>query len=610
MTTPGPTSDKNEKPVKPSGGLQPAKIPGAEYGSDVITDLLKALDVEYIAFNPGASFSPLHDSIVNYGGNKKPEVVLCCHEGVAVDIARGYNLVASKPMLAIVHNLVGLLQANMAIFNAWVDRAPVLVLGATGPLTIENRRPWIDWIHTSIDQGNVVRNFVKWDNQAVSVTGAIESILRGYKISNTEPKGPVYVCLDHAIQMSKLDKQDNLPDLTAVNRYALPPSFHPAPDDIKKAAELLVAAKHPVVMADNLGRKPKAFEALIKLAETMALPVLDTLGKFSFPTNHPLQLTGAKEELLEKTDLVLALDVFDLELSTKYVNISTPVKYFPETAKIIDISLRNAAMKSWAEDYGRLQPIDLDITADTSFAIPTLTAACLEILAEQPEKQKQIQNRFDTLQQMHDTIRAGWKQDAEKATKPDSVSRECLATEVWNAIKDEDFVVVNNTTSFDPKKLWDLSKHYQYYVGGGGGGIGFGIGWAIGVALANRPLNRLCIDIQPDGDLLYTSRGRWTAAHQQIPLLVIMYNNRSYFSTEAHQERIAERRGRPVANKGIGTTIVEPTVDFAKHAESYNIYGQGPIENPESLRTALKNAIAYIKETKKPALIDVVITMV
>ncbi|MFC1872646.1 thiamine pyrophosphate-binding protein [Chloroflexota bacterium] len=598
--------NENTGPVHSFGGV----LPRAEYGSDVIADLLEVLDVEYITFNPGASFAPLHDSIVNYGGNNKPKVVLCCHEGVAVDIARGYNIVADKPMLAIVHNLVGLLQANMAIYNALLDRVPVLVLGATGPLVIEDRRPWIDWIHTSIDQSNVVRDYVKWDNQALSVTGAIEGILRGYKISNTEPKGPVYVCLDYNLQVAKLDKTDQPLSLAEVSRYTLPVSFHAAPDDIKKAAELLIAAKNPVAMADNLARKPQAFKALIELAETLSLPVFDTGTKFSFPTNHPLQLTGSKEELLKKADLVLLLDIIDPELSVKYINIATPFEHWPKAAKFIDISLRNLATKGWAEDYGRLQPMDLDITADTSFAIPALAAACQEILAVQPEKQKQIRERFDSLKNMHDTIRANWKQEAEKATRPNAVTKECLAAEIWSAIKDEDVVTVNNTTTYDwPKKLWDISEPYQYVGGGGGGGIGFGIGRAIGVALANKLHNRICVDIQPDGDLLYTPSGLWTLANQQLPLLVIMYNNRAYYNTVNHQKKYAVNRGRPVANKGIGTTLVEPQVDFVKLAESFNIYGQGPIENPAALRQALKNAIAHIKKTSQPALIDVVVSM-
>ncbi|MDP2932496.1 MAG: thiamine pyrophosphate-binding protein, partial [Chloroflexota bacterium] len=281
----------------------------AEYGSDVLVDLLKALDVEYVALNPGASFRELHDSIVNYGGNKKPEIILCPHEEIAIDIAHGYNKAAARPMLALVHNVIGLLHATMAIYNAWVDRAPLVVLGATGPLAIEEKRPWIDWIHTSADQGTAVRNFVKWDDLAISLPSAIDSLLRGFQLAQTEPKGPVYICLDVGLQKEKLRQPVALPD---IKRYAPSSPVQGDPAALKAAASLLVEAKHPVVVADYLSRNPAAVGALVELAELLSLPVLDRGNMFSFPNTHPLDLTGAENELLGQADVVLALDVFDL----------------------------------------------------------------------------------------------------------------------------------------------------------------------------------------------------------------------------------------------------------------------------------------------------------
>ena len=120
-----------------------------QYGSDVVVDLMKAHDIEYAAFNPGATFRGIHDSIVNYGGNYKPEVIFCCHEEFSVAIAHGYAKAKGKPMIAIVHNMVGLQHASMAIFNAWIDRVPIIVLGGTGPMNTKHRRPRIDWIHTA-----------------------------------------------------------------------------------------------------------------------------------------------------------------------------------------------------------------------------------------------------------------------------------------------------------------------------------------------------------------------------------------------------------------------------------------------------------------------------
>src|SRR5437764_7610876 len=186
-----------ERPL-PSGANAPA------FGSDVIADTLRALDIPYIALNPGASYRGLHDSLVNYLGNSAPQMLLCLHEESAVAIAHGYAKVTGRAMAAAVHSNVGLMHATMAIFNAWCDRVPVLVLGATGPVDATKRRPWIDWIHTARDQGALVRPYTKWDDQPASPGAAREALMRAMWIAQTLPMGPVYVNFDAEMQEAKL----------------------------------------------------------------------------------------------------------------------------------------------------------------------------------------------------------------------------------------------------------------------------------------------------------------------------------------------------------------------------------------------------------------------
>ena len=186
---------------------RPANLTGTNapgFGSDVVADTLRALEIPYIALNPGASYRGLHDSIVNFLGNETPQMLLCLHEESAVAIAHGYAKVTGKAMAAAVHSNVGLFHATMAIFNAWCDRKPVIVLGATGPVDAAKRRPWIDWIHTARDQGAIVRNYTKWDDQPASPAAAREAIIRATWIANTAPLGPVYINLDAEMQEAKL----------------------------------------------------------------------------------------------------------------------------------------------------------------------------------------------------------------------------------------------------------------------------------------------------------------------------------------------------------------------------------------------------------------------
>src|ERR1043166_1543723 len=183
----------------------PAAFPSAAaWGSDAIADMLRALGIDFIALTPGASFRGLHDSLVNHLGNTRPQIVLCVHEESAVAIAHGYARAAQKPMAVALHANVGLMHATMAIFNAWCDRVPMLLLGGVGPMDAVHRRPWVDWIHTSRDLGALVRGYTKWDDLPGSVPAALEAILRAYRIAMTLPEGPTYVALDVGLQEEAL----------------------------------------------------------------------------------------------------------------------------------------------------------------------------------------------------------------------------------------------------------------------------------------------------------------------------------------------------------------------------------------------------------------------
>ena len=287
--------------------------PRAEWGSDVVVDLLKAFEIEYVAINPGATFRGLHDSLVNYGGNHAPEIVLCTHEEIAVALAHGYARAKGKPMGAAVHNVVGLQHASMAIYNAWADRLPVIVMGGTGPMDTANRRPWIDWVHTALVQGNLVRDFVKWDDQPASVEAVPDSFIRAYRLATTDPMGPVYICYDGDVQEKQLNGEVTFPSL---DRYPAPLPLQAPEEGFEKTIRWLLEAKRPVIIADTVGRKEAGFKAVGELAELLAAPVLDQFGRFNFPVQNPLNLSGQNDKVIPQADLILALDVPDLEGAT------------------------------------------------------------------------------------------------------------------------------------------------------------------------------------------------------------------------------------------------------------------------------------------------------
>ncbi|MGQ0550988.1 MAG: thiamine pyrophosphate-binding protein [Armatimonadota bacterium] len=580
-----------------------------EYGSDLIVDLLKAYEIEYAALNPGATFRGLHDSIVNYGGNRTPQIILCCHEEIAVAVAHGYGKAKGRPMAAIVHDIVGLLHAQMAVYIAWLDRAPLLVLGATGPMAVEQRRPWIDWIHTAQVQGQAVRDYVKWDDQPASLQSIVESFIRAHRIATTDPQGPIYLCFDAALQEQRIDEGATIPDLA---RFAAPARAQGDPAALEAAARWLVEAEHPVALADYVGRNAKGVEVLVELAELLALPVVDLGSRFNFPNTHPLDLTGTQEELLGQADVVLALDVFDLQKALFTVDRTSRLArpLIGDGAKVIHISLNDLMVRSWAQEQGRLQAVDLAIAADTAVAVPALTARCRAMLEREPglgaSARARSARRLSTLEAMRRRLRDRWRDNAERTRDARPIAFSRLASDLWQVVKDEHWVLVNRTLRGWTRRLWDWTAPSQYVGALMGGGVGYGVGHSIGAALAHLGSDALCIDIQPDGDLLYTPGALWTAAHHRIPLLVVMFNNRSYYNDEDHQILMAKARGRPVENAHIGLQIVDPPVDFAGLARSFGVHGEGPVEDPADLRPALERAVRYVKKERRPALVDVI----
>ena len=578
-----------------------------EFGSDHIVDVFKSLDIEYAAFNPGATFRGIHDSIVNYGGNKKPEVIECCHEEISVAIAHGYAKANGKPMIALVHNIVGLQHASMAIFNAWCDRVPVLVLGGTGPMDTMKRRPWIDWIHTALVQGNLVRDFVKWDDQPHALSNVAESFLRGYRTAMTEPQGPIYICYDAEIQEGRVTGDVLLPD---VNRYSVAAPFQAEQRALEKAAELLTQARFPVIVADLMGRNPESVRHLVELAEVLCAPVIDTdkRNRFNFPNTHPLDVSGADQEIIKRADVILGLDVQDLfgALSTTDRVARIARMGIGKETQVIHIHLNDLIVRSWSTDYQRLPAVDLPILADTSVALPELVALCKEKMkGENPKTSGRLQRREECTE-IHNRLRQTWAEAATTPVRNGRLTVPFVAKEIWETIKSEDWTLVNGDFNSWVRRLWVLDKPYQYLGRAGGGGLGYGMGASLGATLANKGSGRLCVNIQSDGDFLFTASALWTAAHHRIPTLAIMYNNRSYYNSEEHGINMARSRQRPVENAGIGTQITGPDVDFATMAKSYGLWGKGPITRPEEVRPAVQEAMRRVKEQQEFALVDIV----
>jgi len=582
----------------------PAAPPGdgTRYGSDLIVDLLLAHDIEYVALNPGASFRGLHDSLVNYGQGR-PEMILCQHEETAVSIAHGYAKAHSpaRPMAAILHDVVGLLNASMSTYISYIDRVPVLILGGTGPMNEAKRRPRVDWHHTANIQGNAVRDIVKWDDQPVSADTIDDSFRRAYRVAMTEPQGPVYLCYDAQIQ------EDPLPiDFPTPGGHptVVPARMGPDPAALTEVAELLLAAERPVIVTQYLGRDHATVASLVDLAESLAIPVFSIPTRHNFPTNHPLNLSFS--DVLGEADLVLGLDVKHLDLAEYEVVDSATrqrISRVPADAKWAEIGFSDLEISSWASDYSQYRDVDVSMIADTSLAVPALNALIDERISGDDVRRDSVAPRYALISERHRELRAGWDREARVDWDASPITTGRLALEVWDAVKDEDWVLSAGSLEGRALKLWDIDHPYRY--GGDRFGPGTQIGISLGVALAHKGSGRIVVDFQPDGDLMYDAGALWVAAKHEIPMLVVMFNNRAYYNDWQHQISIARHRGTPPERAFIGQDISGPDPDFAGLARTMGCYGEGPIDDPAELGPALRRAIAQVKEGRL-ALVDAI----
>jgi acetolactate synthase I/II/III large subunit len=567
----------------PDTGLSIVEHPG----SDFMMDVIKSLGIEYCAANPGSTFDGLHESLINYGGNQMPEFLTCCHEESAVAMCHGYAKIEGKPMMALIHGTVGLQHASMAIYQAYADRVPIyMIVGSHADAA--QRGSGVASYHSANDMGALVRDFTKWDDSPQSLGAFGESAVRAYKFAMTPPMGPVLIVASHETQTQPLPPNLKVPRLV----MTAPPAGDPAV--VAEVAKMLVAAERPLIFEQRAVRTPNGRKLLQELAETLQAPV-NSQERLNFPTRHPLSGTGGPGY---QPDVTLCLEVADATATARAAR--------ARGAKTINISTIDLFMKSNIQDFMHYaSDLDLDIGADSEATLPELIDACKKLIT--PDRKRLIDERGTKIAAAHKQQRervieqgaVGW--DA----SPVSLARVCA--ELWPMIEKEDWSLVSwqGFISSWPARLWNFDKHYQYIGSSGAGGIGYNAPASVGAALANKKHGRLSINIQCDGDLNYAPGVLWTAAHHKIPLLTIMHNNRGYHAEVMILEGMAARRNRGQDRCSIGTKLWEPEINYAKMAETYGFYGQGPITDPNDLAPALRRGIERVKKGE-PALIDVV----
>jgi len=600
---PAPRAPAPATPIM-SATAETAVLPDTEVltadrtGSDFMVDVLKSLGFDYICANPGSSFRGIHESVINYGGNKSPELITCCHEESSVAMGHGYAKVEGKPLGVFAHGTVGLQHAAMAIYNAWCDRVPVYVM-LGNQLDATLRRPGAEWAHSVQDAAAMVRDFSKWDDAPMSLQHFAESAVRAYKIAVTPPMAPVVLVLNSEMQERPLGVDVKL----AIPRLAVPAPPQGDSGAVAEAARLLVAAEHPVIVADRVARTPAGMKHLIELAETLQAAVIDQGGRMNFPSRHPLNQSQARA--IADADVILALEVNDIwgvvnSLRDQLTRTSRPMTK-PGT-KLVSITTGDLYVRSNYQDFQRFAEVDLAIAADAEATLPSLIEAVRRAIT--PDGKRTFESRGAKLAEASSAALDRSRLEASYAWDASPVSTARLCAELWGQIKGEDWALVNGTGGW-ARRLWNFEKPYQWIGSSGGAGVGYGAPAAVGAALAHKRHGRFAVNIQTDGDLMYAPGVLWTAAHHRIPLLSVMHNNRAYHQELMHVQKMCNRHSRGIDRGRIGSEIVDPPIDYAKVAQGLGVHAEGPITDPREVGPAIARAVAVVKRGE-PALVDVV----
>jgi thiamine pyrophosphate-dependent acetolactate synthase large subunit-like protein len=568
------------------------ETPPLGWKSDIAAEMLRRLDVPFVALNPGASYRGFHDSLVNYLGNSDPQMIMCLHEDHVVAIAHGYAKATDKPMGAVLHSNVGLMHGLMGLFNAFCDRVPMLVVGATGPVDPDKRRPWIDWIHTSKDQGALLRNYIKWDDEPRSAQGVVEAFLRGYQMTVTAPAAPVYICLDAGLQEEAVQGTVTIPD-PARYRAAAPPAA-PA-GDVAAVAALIRDAKNPLFLFGRGSRQQAHWDARVALAELAGASVITSQRERAvFPTQHPLQvvppiggMTPTAKQIVADADVIVSFDYSDLQGFLRQVERQTSSL----AAKVVHVSLDHTLHNGWSMDYFGLPPADIRVMADADTVVGQLHDALHALLGGK--------RRWDG------ASRRQW----EPLTYSANAEKELVGSDIEVALADlrgdRDLALTHLSFGW-AGRAYHWNGPLDYLGHDGGAGLAAGPGLTIGAALALKDSGRIAVCVDGDGDFMQGATALWTAAHYSIPALFIISNNRSNFNDEIHQQAVAQQRKRPEKNKWIGQRIDDPAIDIAGLARSQGVEAEGPVTTLPALKEAIERGLAIVA-SGRPYLIDVLV---
>lgn len=560
-------------------------------GASALMDALEEAGVSCIFANLGSDHPAIIESWAQATlENKKiPDIVICPHEFVAISAAHGYAQVSGKPQAVFVHVECGTQNLGGGVHNAAVGKVPILIFAGASPFTQEgeltgSRNEFIHWLQDVSDQRGIVREYMKYDNELRTGKNIKQIVHRALQISQTEPKGPVYLMAAREVLEEQVE-----PISIDVNRWGAvaPSAVHP-----QKVAEIgsaLLEAKKPLIITSYLGRNKESVGELVALAEKLSIPVIESSPNYlNFPADHPMHLgyqwnTPSQNKILAEADFILILD--------------SDVPWIPminkpsETSKIyyIDEDPLKERIPLW------YIPSEGFIKADSLTALQQLN----EWVAQAKIDENAIKQRYTVVSEVHNAQRKEWK--AQEALLDENIITPSYLIASLREVIDDDTIVLNEAITNYENVCKHLGRNEPgSYLGSGASSLGWNGGAAIGAKLAAP--DKTIVSLTGDGTYMFSNPTpvHWVSNKYNAPFLTIIFNNKGWGAPRmstlgVHPNGVANQTDQFWVN-------FDPTAEYAKVAEAAGGAFARKVQKPSELKEALKQGLEIVKSGKSVVL--------
>ena len=563
-------------------------------GAEAFLEQVRALGVvRYMFANTGTDHGPLIEAMAKGGGEDPRGIrpIVVPHEMAAVSMAHGYYCVTHKPQMVLVHTLPGTANALGGILNANSSNVPLFLVAGRTPITEGELRGGksqnIHWRQESRDQGNIVREFVKWDYEVRTNQNLAAVVSRAYKIAMSEPRGPVYLTLPREWLCEALES-------TQLSTSALEPASKTQADQasLEKAAELLIAAQSPLIATKYLGRNPEAVGYLVELAELLSVPVIQQLNHVNFPTDHPLYVGSQTTKFAKNADLLFFIDI--------------DVPWEPPSRSILRadvkiIHLERDPLFTGIPGWGF--PADLPLTGCSEVTLPALNSIIKAKLAAGPGSKSRLEERRKRIQSEHDAMIRETDASIEAARKQKPINPIWLSKCIGD-VMDDKTIIANETITSKFAEVITLNRPGSLFSTPLAGHLGWGVGAAIGMKLGAP--DATVIAAEGDGSYMFgaPTACHFTAQKYGIPFLTVVYNNQVW-NASVNAARGLYPEGVAAKTRNFPGTDLSPSPQFELTAQACGAYAER-VEEPDEVPRALERALKAVKQDRRQALLNVI----